>query len=109
MCGERLYLRQAVRGRRTPKEWAADLLRDHVWGGARITQWKPNGILMEQFGIQALNVTSCVFGGAKMNELFVTTARVGMDSAALKKYPQAGGVFRMGTNCTGTPTYEFGA
>jgi sugar lactone lactonase YvrE len=44
-----------------------------------------------------------------MNELFVTTARVGMDSAALKKYPQAGGVFRMETNTTGTPTYEFGA
>jgi len=38
LCGERLYLRQPVRGRRTPKEWAADLLRDHVWGGERITE-----------------------------------------------------------------------
>jgi sugar lactone lactonase YvrE len=33
---------------------------------------------------------------------------VGMDAAALTKYPQAGGVFRMQTETTGMPTYEFG-
>ncbi len=80
-----------------------------MWGGARVTQWNPRGILMEQFGIPALNPTSCVFGGPDMNELYITTARVGMDAAALKKYPQAGGVFRMETNVTGLPTYEFGS
>lgn len=37
LCGERLYLRDTVPGRRTAKEWAADLLRDHVWGGEKIT------------------------------------------------------------------------
>ncbi len=80
-----------------------------MWGGARVTQWSPRGVLMEQFGIPALNPTSCVFGGSNMNELFITTARVGMDAAALKKYPQAGGVFRMETNVTGMPTFEFGS
>ncbi len=79
-----------------------------MWGGARVTQWKPNGTLLEQFGVPALNVTSCVFGGPDMNELFITTARVGMDSSALQKYPQAGGVFRIQTNITGMPTFEFG-
>ena len=79
-----------------------------MWGGARVTRWKPNGVLLEQFGIPALNVTSCVFGGSDMNELFVTTARVGMDGPALKKYPQAGGIFRMQTNLRGMPTFEFG-
>jgi hypothetical protein len=37
ICGERLYLRRQTPGRRTKKEWAADLLRDHVWGGEKIT------------------------------------------------------------------------
>lgn len=80
-----------------------------LWGGARVSQWNAKGVLLEQFGVPALNVTSCVFGGPDMNELFITTARVGMDAAALKKYPQAGGVFRMQTGVTGMPTFEFGA
>jgi sugar lactone lactonase YvrE len=79
-----------------------------MWGGARISQWKPDGTLLAQFGVAAKNVTSCVFGGPRMNELFITTALVGMDRAEFKKYPQAGGVFRMETNVTGMPTYEFG-
>jgi len=37
LCGERLYLRQEEAGHRTAKEWATDLLRDHVWGGEAIT------------------------------------------------------------------------
>jgi sugar lactone lactonase YvrE len=79
-----------------------------MWGGARVSQWSGNGTLLAQFGVAARNVTSCVFGGPSMNELFITTALVGMDKADFKKYPQAGGVFRMETNVTGMPTYEFG-
>ena len=80
-----------------------------MWGGARVTQWNSKGMLLEQFGVPALNVTSCAFGGPGMNELFITTARSGMDTAAMKKYPQAGGVFRMETNVEGMPTFEFGS
>jgi sugar lactone lactonase YvrE len=80
-----------------------------MWGGARVTQWNAKGVLMEQFGVPALNVTSCAFGGPGMNELFITTARLGMDASAMKKYPQAGGVFRMETNVEGMPTFEFGS
>jgi sugar lactone lactonase YvrE len=79
-----------------------------MWGGARVTQWNSKGMLLEQFGVPALNVTSCAFGGPGMNELFITTARSGMDTTAMKKYPQAGGVFRMETNVEGMPTFEFG-
>jgi sugar lactone lactonase YvrE len=80
-----------------------------MWGGARVTKWNPKGTLLDQYGVAALNVTSCVFGGPEMSELFITTARVGMDAAALMKYPQAGGVFRLQTDVTGMPTFEFGA
>jgi len=37
LCDERFYLREPAEGRRTAREWTADLLRDHVWGGERIT------------------------------------------------------------------------
>ncbi len=79
-----------------------------MWGGARVSQWKPDGTLLAQFGVEAINVTRCVFGGPKLNELFITTALVGTDAAGVRKFPQAGGVFRMETHVTGMPTYEFG-
>jgi hypothetical protein len=37
LCDERVYLRDPAEGSRTAKEWAADMLRDHVWGGEKIT------------------------------------------------------------------------
>ena len=79
-----------------------------MWGGGRISQWKPDGTLLAQFGVPALNVTSCAFGGPALNELFITSALVGMDQAAFKRFPLAGGIFRMETNVTGMPSYEFG-
>jgi len=78
-----------------------------LWGGARVSQWQPDGTLLAQFGVEALNVTSCVFGGPGMNELFITTALQGTDAAGLRKFPHAGGVFRMETHVTGMPTYQF--
>lgn len=77
------------------------------WGGGRVSQWKANGTLLGQFGLPAPNVTSCVFGGEKMDELFITTARTGLDLSTLRKFPLSGGVFRMPTNVTGMPTYAF--
>ena len=79
-----------------------------MWGGARVCQWSPNGALLEQFGVPALQVTSCAFGGPDMDELFITSARIGMDAPSLRKYPQSGGIFRMKTNVKGMPTFEFG-
>jgi sugar lactone lactonase YvrE len=79
-----------------------------MWGGARVSQWSPGGTLLAQFGVEAMNVTSCVFGGPKMNELFITTALKGSDAASFRRFPHAGSVFRMETDVTGMPTYEFG-
>jgi len=36
LCDGRLFLRNAVRGRRTALEATTEFLRDHVWGGERI-------------------------------------------------------------------------
>ncbi len=79
-----------------------------MWGGAQITKWNPNtGKLLEQIPVPALQTSSCVFGGADMNELYVASARVGMSSADLKKYPLSGGLFKALTNVEGMQTFEF--
>lgn len=80
-----------------------------LWGGAQISKWNPNtGKLLEQISIPALHTSSCVFGGKDMNELYVTSARVGMSEADLKKYPLSGGLFKVITNVEGMNTFEFG-
>lgn len=80
-----------------------------MWGGARVTRWDPAaGQLLEQVPVPALHSSSCVFGGADMNELYITSARKGMNAAQLKEYPRSGGVFRLKTGVRGMPTFEFG-
>jgi len=79
-----------------------------MWGGAKMTKWNPNtGELLEQIPVPAKNVSSCVFGGKNMNELYMTSARKGLDEAALTQYPLTGGVFRLETMVEGMPTFEF--
>jgi sugar lactone lactonase YvrE len=79
-----------------------------MWGGAQITKWNPkDGKLLEQIAVPALHTSSCVFGGKDMNQLYVTSARKGMSESDLKKYPLSGGLFKIDTNVTGMPTFEF--
>lgn len=43
----------------------------------------------------AQQVTSVVFGGPNLDELYVTTARIFYSKELLEKYPLAGSVFRV--------------
>ncbi|MBK7452787.1 MAG: SMP-30/gluconolactonase/LRE family protein [Anaerolineales bacterium] len=80
-----------------------------MWGGAQVTKWNPDtGQLLEQIPVPALQTSSCVFGGSHMNELHITSARKGMSTADLNKYPLSGGLFKVITNGEGMPTFEFG-
>lgn len=79
-----------------------------MWGGARVTKWDPTtGQLLEQIPVPAKNVSSCVFGGKDLNELYITSARKGLDEDTLKQYPLTGGLFRLQTKVEGMPTFEF--
>lgn len=80
-----------------------------LWAGFKVTRWNPKtGQLLQNIDIPAPHVTSCTFGGAGMNELYITTARQDMNPAQLDKYPQAGSVFRFKTDTIGMNNFEFG-
>lgn len=82
-----------------------------MWGGASITCWDPlSGKLITAHPTPALNVTSLIFGGPDLNDLYITSARKGMTEAQLLEYPLSGGLFRLevGTHVCGLPTFEFG-
>ena len=79
-----------------------------LWGGAQVTRWDPRtGRLLEQIPMPVLQPSSCIFGGADLNELYVTSARKGLSQEKLQEYPLSGGVFKITTNVAGIPTFQF--
>jgi sugar lactone lactonase YvrE len=103
---------------RVPPElgWPDGMTRDEqgmlwvaMWGGARLTRWDPaSGKLLDEIRFPALNVSSCAFGGPNLDELYVTSARKGMDEAQLEAYPLSGGLFRLRPGLAGAPAFAFG-
>jgi sugar lactone lactonase YvrE len=80
-----------------------------MWGGAKLTRWDPAaGKLLMEIPMPALNISSCAFGGPDLTDLYITSARKGMDSGQLSKYPLSGSLFRLRTGIQGLPTFEFG-
>ncbi len=78
------------------------------WGGSRVTRWNPaSGQLLDTVPVPATNVTACAFGGPNLDRLYITTARVGLDSAALRQNPREGGLFVAQPGVTGLEACEF--
>lgn len=73
------------------------------WGGARITRWSPEGKRLAAYPVPALNVTTMCFAGPDYKTLYITTARDGMDEAALAAMPMSGSLFKLATDVTGLP------
>jgi sugar lactone lactonase YvrE len=80
-----------------------------MWGGAALTKWDPaSGRLLQTNPIPALNVTSCSFAGEGLTDLYITSARKGMNDGQLVQFPLTGGLFRLRTEVKGMPTFSFG-
>jgi len=70
---------------------------DHVWGahwgGGRITRYRPDGSIERVLELPAPLVTSCCFGGPRLETLYVTTASINLDEATRAAAPLSGGLF----------------
>ncbi len=65
------------------------------WGGAQVVAFNPfNGKPMHRIEVPAPHTTSCCLGGIANDELYITSAREGLDEKQLQKYPLSGSVFR---------------
>lgn len=76
--------------------------------GGRVSCWDPrSGRRQEVVELPCSRVTSCAFGGAKLDELFITTARKGLDESRLRDEPLAGGLFVVRPGVQGLPGFYF--
>ena len=80
-----------------------------LWGGAALRRYASDGRLDRVVRFPVTCPTSCAFGGALLDELYVTSARVALSAEERRREPQAGGLFRLRPGVSGRPANLFGA
>ena len=78
-----------------------------VWvalsNGGAVRRYAPDGSLDQVIELPTRKVTACAFGGADLDQLFITTSREGVDRADRV----AGALFRADVGARGVPVREF--
>lgn len=79
-----------------------------LFRGGCVSRWDPrDGRLLGTVVVPASQVTACAFGGPDLETLYITTARTGLDEAALAAQPDAGGLFAARPGVAGVEAFEF--
>jgi sugar lactone lactonase YvrE len=74
------------------------------WDGGCLTRYTPDGRIDRVLELPVPRPTSVAFGGADLDTLYVTSARVGLAPQALAAAPLSGGIFAIsGIGCKGLP------
>jgi sugar lactone lactonase YvrE len=82
--------------------WNAD------YGAGRLVRYTPAGKVDRTLELPVTNPTCCCFGGDRLDELFVTTARQRLAPEELARQPLAGSVLVLKPGVSGLPESRFG-
>jgi L-arabinonolactonase len=63
------------------------------WGGARVVRYGADGHETARVDVPTAQPSCVAFGGAEFGTLYVTSARIGLDEAALQGDSHAGGIY----------------
>lgn len=64
------------------------------WGGWSVRRWNPTtGEVLAEVKVPASQVTSCAFGGANLDQLYITTAAIDLTDEQRRDEPAAGDLF----------------
>jgi sugar lactone lactonase YvrE len=75
-----------------------------VFGAGEVRRYSPAGALDRTVRLPVSRVTSAAFGGAELDELYITSATEGV---SLEREPHAGGLFRHRPGVRGMPAFDF--
>ena len=85
-----------------------DALWIAVFGGWCVLCYdSQSGELLRHLELPMSNVTSCAFGGADLDQLYVTSACQGLDAEARQAQPLAGSLVRVDPGVRGVPSDAF--
>jgi L-arabinonolactonase len=77
------------------------------WGGRRVVRYDANGVETERVDVPTAQPSCVALGGAQLDTLYVTSARVGLDAQALTGDAHAGGVYLATQGRRGLPEPVF--
>lgn len=77
------------------------------WGGWKITRYDPAGKVERIVQLPVQYPTSCAFGGASLDELFITSAWTALSEEKRKRQPLAGDLFRLDVGVKGLEEPKF--
>jgi L-arabinonolactonase len=77
------------------------------WNGARVVRYGPDGVETDRIEVPTVQTTCVALGGPRLGTLYITSARTGLDAAALANDTRAGGVFVAVTGRRGLPEAAF--
>ncbi len=87
---------------------AEDRLWVALWSGWGVARFDPaTGELLQKIEVPAEQVTACAFGGPELKDLYITTARRGLEGSALDDQPHAGGLFHIRVDVAGQPAVAY--
>jgi sugar lactone lactonase YvrE len=77
------------------------------YGGSAVVRFTPEGRVDRVVPLPVSQVTSCAFGGPRLDTLFVTTAAMHLSTAQLAAEPLAGSLFAIDAAVRGLPETAF--
>jgi sugar lactone lactonase YvrE len=78
-----------------------------LYGGSAVHRYAPDGHLDATVCFPVTNITCPVFGARGFDQLYVTSARDGLDERQLAAQPHAGAVFAVDVDARGLPGLRF--
>jgi sugar lactone lactonase YvrE len=78
-----------------------------LWGGSAVHRYTPDGRLDTVVSLPCRQVTSCAFGGAGLDQLWITSSRLGLPAEEVAAQPLAGALFLLRPGVTGPAAVAF--
>ncbi|MGH9544892.1 MAG: SMP-30/gluconolactonase/LRE family protein [Terriglobales bacterium] len=79
------------------------------WGGGKVVRYNPEGKVDREYRLPVPNPTSCAFGGKRLDELYITSASLGLSQEDKNKYAQSGDLFCLKAGIAGFDEPRFAA
>jgi len=77
------------------------------WDGWAVRRFSASGEWLQTVRMPVSRPTSCAFGGIDLDQLYVTSASIGLEEEALKMQPNAGGLFMVKPGVRGLADLPF--